>query len=143
MDIYYSSSAGAATTPDIAAEDVQRFSERSASIAYSGSWSSASYAGYAGGAVRYSTRAGSAASFTFTGTKILWYGPTGPTRGTARVSIDGTYVKTVDLQRSSFSAHVAVFGRSWTTAGRHTITIEVVGTSTHPMVAIDELVVTN
>jgi hypothetical protein len=68
-------------------------------------------------------------------------GPTGPTRGTARVFIDGAYVKTVDLRRSSFSAHVAVYSRTWTTAGRHTIRIEVVGTSTHPMVAIDEFVV--
>ena len=82
---------------------------------------SASYGGYAGGAVRYSTKAGSAASFTFTGKKVVWYGPTGPTRGTARVSIDGTYVKTVDLRRSSFSARVAVYSGSWTTAGRHTI----------------------
>ena len=71
----------------------------------------------------------------------FWYGPTGPTRGTARVFIDGRYAKTVDLRRSSFSAHVAVYSGSWATAGRHTIKIEVVGTSTHPMVAIDEFVV--
>ena len=140
MDIYYSTSTGAVTLA-APADGVQRISERSARITYSGSWSSASYGGYAGGAVRYSTKAGSTASFAFIGTKIVWYGPTGPTRGTARVFIDGRYAKTVDLRRSSFSAHVAVYSGSWATAGRHTIKIEVVGTSTHPMVAIDEFVV--
>ena len=87
------------------------------------------------------TKAGSGATLAFSGTKVVWFGPTGPTRGTARVFIDGAYVKTVDLRRSSFSAHVAVYSRTWTTAATHTIKIEVVGTSTHPMVAIDEFVV--
>jgi hypothetical protein len=141
MDIYYASATGTATSVTLA--DVRRYSDRSASITYAGSWSSASYAGYAGGTVRYSTRAGAKATFTFTGTRIVWYGPIGPTRGSARITIDGVYRKTVDLHRTSFSAHVAVYSGSWTTARQHTITIEVVGTAGHPMVAIDEFAVTN
>ena len=70
-------------------------------------------------------------------------GPVGPTRGRARVFIDGALVKIVDLQRSSFTARKAVFTRSWTTPGKHTLVIEVVGTAGHPYVAIDELAVAN
>jgi hypothetical protein len=34
-----------------------------------------------------------------------------------------------------------VFSKSWATAAAHTLVIEVVGTSGHPYVAIDELAV--
>ncbi|MEP6637869.1 MAG: transglycosylase family protein [Chloroflexota bacterium] len=116
---------------------LHRFSERSSLIAYVGTWRSASHAGYAGGAVKYSTRAGATATFTFSGRRVTWYGPVGPTRGRARILIDGTYVKTIDLYRSAFVARKAVFSRGWAAKGRHTLTIEVVGTPRHPYVAID------
>jgi hypothetical protein len=140
MTYYYASSGSVTTTAETS---THRYSEASARIAYSGSWRTASYAGYAGGAVRYATTAKATATFVFTGHKVAWYGPVGPTRGKARISIDGVYVKTVDLYRSSFTARTLAFGRSWTAATRHTLEIEVVGTSGHPMVAIDELVVTD
>ena len=132
-----------ATAADIAGATttLRRYSEKSASIVYSGTWRSASHPAYAGDAVRYSTAAGARASFGFNGTRVIWYGPVGPTRGKARVFIDGTLVKTVDLYRSSFTARKAVFSRSWATAGKHTLVIEVVGTAGHPYVAIDELAV--
>jgi hypothetical protein len=122
---------------------LRRYSERSATVAYAGTWASASYARYAGGAAKYATRAGATATFTFTGTKVIWYGPVGPTRGQARVLIDGVYVKTVNLQASSFTAHKAVFSKSWATPGKHTLVVAVVGTAGHPYVAIDEFVVAN
>jgi hypothetical protein len=132
-----------ATAADIAGAgaSLRRFSEKSASIAYSGTWRSASHRGYAGDAVRYATAAGARASFAFSGSRVIWYGPVGPTRGKARVFIDGALVKTVDLYRGSFTARKAVFSRSWTAAGKHTLVIEVVGTAGRPYVAIDELAV--
>lgn len=120
---------------------VKHFSETSGSTHYSGSWASAGHGGYAGGKVRYAKQAGASASFTFTGKRILWYGPVGPTRGQARVSIDGAYVKTVNLHRTGFDARALVYSTSFATVGKHTLTIEVVGTKGHPLVAIDELVV--
>lgn len=119
----------------------KHFSETSGSIQYSGSWASAGHGGYAGGKVRYAKQAGASASFTFTGKRILWYGPVGPTRGQARVSIDGVYVKTVNLHRAGFRARALLYSTSWTTAGKHTLTIEVVGTKGRPLVAIDGFVV--
>jgi Transglycosylase-like domain len=118
-----------------------RISEKSAGIVYAGRWKTARHHAYAGDAVRYSTSAGATATFAFTGTKVTWYGPVGPTRGKARVSIDGKVVRTVSLRRAGFSAHAALFTRSWSKLGAHTLTIEVLGTKSHPMVAIDEFVV--
>lgn len=119
---------------------LHRYSEKSARISYAGTWKSARHDGYAGDAVRYATRAGSTATLTFTGKSVTWYGPVGPTRGKARVSIDGKLVKTVDLHRSGFIAHAAVFSKTLA-KGAHTLKIEVLGTARHPMVALDEFVV--
>ena len=68
-------------------------------------------------------------------------GPAGPTRGRAKVFVDGTYVRTVGLNRGSFRARVAAFRASWPTSGEHTIRIEVAGGGDRSMVAIDEFVV--
>lgn len=122
--------------------DGQRYSERSSTITYSGTWRPARFGGYAGGAVSYASGGGATASITFTGSRIAWYGPLGPTRGTARVSLDGVVVKTIDLQRTSFKARAVLYSASWTAAGRHTLEIEVIETPGHRLVAIDELVVT-
>jgi hypothetical protein len=97
----------------------------------------AGHTAYAGDKAKYSTKAGATASFAFSGKKVIWYGPVGPTRGKARILIDGTYVKTVNLYSRSFKARKAVFSKSWSAAGAHTLVIEVVGTAGHPYVAID------
>ncbi len=113
------------------------FSERSAKVTYTGRWRSARHGLYAGDRVRYASSAGATATFSFTGRKVVWYGPLGPTRGKARIAIDGKVVRTVDLYRRSFDARAAIFSRTWSKRGAHTITITVVGSGAHPMVAID------
>lgn len=125
------------------ASSSHRYSERSSTIDYSGSWRPARHGGYAGKGVRYATNDGATASITFTGSRIAWYGPVGPTRGKARISIDGEVVKTVNLKRSSFDPSTILYSASWKTAGRHTLVIEVIATSGKGLVAIDELVVTD
>jgi len=119
----------------------RHFGERNALVTYTGGWKSARHRGYAGHTVRYATGAGATATLTFTGSRVTWYGPVGPTRGKARVSIDGTDVRTVDLHRRSFAARAALFSRSWSSSGAHTLTIAVVGSHGHAMVAVDEFVV--
>jgi hypothetical protein len=132
--------------PDVGVEartPIHRYSERSSVIDFSGSWRSARHSGYAGKAVRYATGSGATASITFTGTRIVWKGPVGPTRGKARVRIDGKAVKVVNLKRSTFEASTTIYSVSWKTAGRHTLEIEVLATPGHRPVAIDELVVSD
>ena len=134
MTIYRS----AATRPSApVASSIHRYSEKSSKITYSAGWRTAGHPAYVGDAAKYSTKAGATASFAFSGKKVIWYGPVGPTRGKARILIDGTYVKTVNLYSSSFTAHRAVFSKSWSAAGAHTLVIQVVGTAGHPYVAID------
>jgi hypothetical protein len=115
-----------------------RVGQSSTSIAYRYAWASARYWGYSGKMVKYATRYGAAATITFTGTGIAWVGPVGPTRGKARVYIDGRAVATVDLRRSTFKARAILFSRALP-AGDHTFRIVVV--SSHRPVAIDELIV--
>jgi hypothetical protein len=76
---------------------------------------------------------------TFTGTGIAWVGPIGPTRGSARVYVDGKLAGTVQLHRSAFHARQVLFQKHFATKGQHTIRI-VVARSGRP-VAIDDLIV--
>lgn len=138
----YRQAGGTDTVPAPKAAAGKRIGEGSSAITYSGSWRSARHQGYAGDKVRYATRAGATATLTFTGRKVVWYGPTGPTRGKARIYLDGTLVRTVDLHARTFDVRDVVFRKAWSSPGAHTLTIEVVGTRGRPMVAIDEFVVT-
>jgi len=125
------------STSWITADDV-RFSDTANTIAYHSAWSLASYASYSRGHVKYSSTLGATATLKFSGKGFAWVGPTGPTRGTARVYIDGVLAKTVDLRRSTFQARSVVFAKALA-AGAHTAVIKVI-TSGKP-VAIDELIV--
>jgi hypothetical protein len=73
---------------------------------------------------------------------VSWSGPVGPTRGQARVYVDGKLAATVDLFAKAFSPRKTVWSRSWPANGRHTIAIAVVGTRGRPFVAIDEFTTT-
>lgn len=115
----------------------RRVADTSGDIAYRSSWSTARYSGYSGRAVTYATRAGASATVTFTGTGFAWIGPVGPTRGTARIFVDGKAVANVDLRRSGFRARSVLYARALP-AGEHTVRIVV--TSSGRPVAIDELI---
>ena len=78
------------------------------------------------------------ATLTFTGRGVTWFGPTGPTRGRAKVYVDGKLVRTVDLRRSAFHARSAVYSKRWSSSRTHTIRVVVLGTSGRSMVAIDD-----
>jgi len=113
-----------------------------ASVHYSGRWNMASHSGYVGGQVHYSTARGATASLAFTGRTISWYGPTGPTRGRAKVLIDGAYAATVDLRASAFHPKELVYSKRFAATGKHTITIVVLATAGRPNVSIDAFAVT-
>jgi hypothetical protein len=115
-----------------------RIGDSAAAIKYAPSWKTARYWSYSGNQVRYATGAGASATFAFTGSGIAWVGPVGPTRGKAKVYIDGRYVVTVDLRRSTFQARKTLFSKALP-AGQHTLRI-VVASSGRP-VAIDNLIV--
>jgi subtilisin len=118
---------------------VKTYSEGTANATWSSGWSTVSNTKARGGKLRYATKAGSRVTFTFTGSSVAWLSRLSSTSGKARVSIDGTYVKTVDLvgattyKRVVFAADVA--------HGKHTLTIEVLGTSGRPRVDVDGFII--
>ncbi len=136
---YYRAAGGSTASPK--AEARRTASERSKAIEYTGRWRSAKHPGYGGDRVVYAKSAGASATFTFSGRKVWWNGPTGPTRGRAKVYVDGKFVRTVNLHNRSFDARATLFKIGWKSAGEHTLRIVVVGTRGHPMVAIDDFVV--
>jgi subtilisin family serine protease len=90
----------------------------------------------------YSTDAGARATLNFTGTSVAWIATRGPSRGRARVIVDGVHVTTIDLYASKTKHRQVVFSRSWDALGSHTIRIEVLGSpSSRPRVDIDALVI--
>ena len=80
---------------------------------YTGSWSSRSDSSASGRKVRTTTSAGASVEFTFTARAVGIVAPKGSTRGRVKVYVDGVYVRTVDLYRSSTQARVVVFAQSW------------------------------
>ena len=116
-------------------------SEASGRFAWSGRWSLTTYPGYLGLRAKWSNQRGASATFRFTGSRVSWIGPAGPTRGQAKVYLDGRYFKTVNMYSSRFVARRTIFTASWGSQGAHTLRIVVVGTLRHPTVAIDAMVV--
>ena len=129
-------------TPQLATNVLDRLSDRDPGIRYSGAWQVARFPAYEGGAVRYATGAGARATLTVNAHAITWIGPVGPTRGQARVYVDGKLAATVDLYAGEFAARKSLFAKSWAKDGKHTIAIKVVGTRGRPFIAIDELTAT-
>jgi hypothetical protein len=119
------------------------YTEASSRFAYHGSWSTARSSLYQGGRVKYTRTRGAYTTFTFTGKKVAWIGPVGPTRGKANVYLDGKFVRTVSQYSRTFTAQKLIFGFSWTSQKAHTLKVVALGTSGHPMVAIDSFRVTS
>ena len=121
--------------------DIHRFSEKSKAIDYRGTWERAEHTYYHGDRARQAKRKGQTATFRFTGSQGAWNGPNGPTRGKAKVYLDGQYVKTVDLYSRKFDARNRIYTKTFANSGAHTLTIKVMGTRGRPVVSIDEFVV--
>ena len=123
-----------ATGPSIT---VRGLSDRSSAVRYSSGWASASLSSYLNGEVRYTRTIGATATLRFDGRSVAWVGPVGPTRGSAKVYLDGRYLTTVSSYASTFSARRVLFAYRAGSAGSHTLTIKAVGPSSHPVVAVD------
>jgi hypothetical protein len=131
---------GAPSEPRPVVMRVRILDEASTAIVYRGTWKVAHHGGYGGDAVRYAVSRGASATVRFTGRGVAWRGPTGPTRGRAKVYVDGRYVRTVDLRRAAFDPRATLYRTTWSTIAPHSVTIVVAGASGRP-VAIDDITV--
>jgi hypothetical protein len=117
------------------------YSEASAAVRWSGSWTPTSGAGYWGGKARYATARGAAASITVSGRSIAWVGAVGPGNGVARVYVNGTLISTIDLWAPTSAPGRVVFSRTWATTATRTVRIVLDGTSGRPRVDLDGFIV--
>ncbi|MDP9352063.1 MAG: D-alanyl-D-alanine carboxypeptidase [Chloroflexota bacterium] len=103
--------------------------ESAHSTVYTGTWNMRYDSSYSGGFVRHASAAGVKAAFSFTNSSVSWVAPKGPSRGKARVYLDGVYAATVDLYASTYQAQQVIFTRTGLEASkRHTLEIRVLGT---------------
>jgi hypothetical protein len=127
-------STGVAFTPVV-------YSEGSTRVAYSGTWAVSRSSAYLGGVARYASVAGRRATITLDGFAVAWVSTAAASRGSARVYGDGVRQGTYSTYRSTTAYRRVVTGRTFTSAGRHTYRIEVVGTAGHPRVDLDSFIV--
>jgi len=118
-----------------------RYQETSSHVSYGGAWRSLTTTSASGGHERYATRKGASVTFRFTGRAFAIVSPKGPSRGNANLYIDGHYVSTVNLHRTSWTPRIVVAGRSWSTSGPHTVKLVLAGTAGHPRVDVDAFLV--
>ena len=119
----------------------KRYSESSSLATYTGSWTLAQSSRYDGGKARWATTAGRKVEYRITGRSIAWVAATGPTRGSATVWVDGVRAGSVSLYASSTSYRKVVWNKSWPDVGSHRVAFVVNGTSGHPRVDIDAIIV--
>ncbi len=72
---------------------------------------------------------------------MAWFGTQAAANGRARVLLDGVPAKEVGTNGSSTSHRRVLYRARWPQSGRHTISIEVMGTPGHPYVVVDGFVV--
>ena len=88
-----------------------------------------------------SSSAGASLTMTFTGHGIAVVAPRSPHRGSAKVYIDGVYIRTIFLWSRTTTGRQAVFTRWFAGGGSHRITLRVVGSGPHPLFRLDAFVV--
>jgi hypothetical protein len=117
------------------------YGESSASVKYSGTWSTSTSSVYWGGKAKASSQAGAKASLTFTGRSVELVSRKGPARGKAQIYVNGVLKATIDLYAASYQNQRVVWTGSWSSSATRTITVRVAGTSGRPRVDLDAFVV--
>jgi hypothetical protein len=113
------------------------YQDSHSAIRYSDSWTKSSSTAYWGGSTRRSSTTSASATFTFTGRSVAWVAPKGPTRGSARIYINGSYVESISLYSATAAPTQVVGVWKWSSVATRSISVRVRGTSGHPRVDVD------
>jgi hypothetical protein len=125
-----SSGAGLASPAHAADEGIATpgvYEETSPDLSYTGTWRALSQQASSGGAIAHASGA-AAASLSFVGSSVTWYGWKAPTAGIAEVYIDGKLHATVDNYASYIQPKTALHHAAGLGPGVHTIEIRSTGT---------------
>ncbi|CAN5557879.1 hypothetical protein BH20CHL6_BH20CHL6_08180 [soil metagenome] len=112
-----------------------------ARVSYGGDWKKQALTDASGGSVHHARVRGARAILEFTGSSVSWISTLAPVRGRARIYVDGLYVRTIDLRRTTTVTRRVVFATSWAASGGHRLEIRVAGTAGRPRVDVDAFVV--
>ena len=102
--------------------------DRSSAIRYYGTWTKSVYSLASGGSTTYAKTIGARARTTFTGRAVAIIAPVGPTRGTARVYVDGVYKASISFRATSGKSRVVMYSTSFATLGTHSIELRLTST---------------
>jgi hypothetical protein len=116
------------------------YQESTSLATYHGTWKTSSSSSYSGGKTRYATTAGAYVSFGINAKSLALVVPKGPTRGWAKIYVDGSFVKSISLNSSTTKYRQVVYARNWGSVSLHTLKVVVAGTSGHPRVDIDAMI---
>ena len=117
--------------------DAATVQDDSTTLTRSGRWRVSRSGSWSGGTTRYARRSGASISRSFTGRSVALVAPKGPTRGAARIYVDGSRVQTLHLRARHLHPRQIVFTRTWKATGAHTIRVVVVGSKHHRRVDVD------
>jgi hypothetical protein len=113
--------------------------ETLSALTWKGTWLRGESDHYSGLADRFATAAGASVTYAFTGRAIAWVTTMAPSRGVARVYVDGVLVQTIDCGTALTRFRYVAFAKTWASSGFHTLRIVVVGTAGRPRVDVDAL----
>jgi beta-glucanase (GH16 family) len=108
-------------------DSTQYVDDNSASVTYAGKWGTWSGNPGLNKTEHFSTTPGAAATFTFTGTKVWYYGHVREDLGMAEIFLDGQSVGTVDCFSSEPNYFVALYESGAIEPGQHTLQVRVTG----------------
>jgi len=111
--------------------------EAASSITYSSGWHAAPSFDFSGGGAKYATKAGTSATYSFTGRSVALVSTLSYNRGKARVYVDGSLAATIDLYSATDTFRRIVWSKAWSSSATHKVKVVVVGTAGRPRVDID------
>ncbi len=120
--------------------DARLVQQSSSAVRYTGSWTTTTAPPYSGGSIRRSSSAGASASWTVTGHAYAFVTTTGPTRGRAKVYVNGVLKATIDLRSATVVYRAQAWSIRYSTSASRTVRIVVLGTSGRPRVDVDAFV---
>jgi hypothetical protein len=108
--------------------------------ARTGTWGPRRSTAFLSGTALLGAAAGARLSWSFTGRSAALAFTRTARSGKVRVLVDGVDAGIIDLRATTTAHRQAVFARSWSGSGAHTVTIEVAGTAGRPTIISDGLV---
>ena len=105
----------------------QLVQESHGDLTYTGAWSPDADGDFSADRARFATGAGATVKYTFSGRAVAWVTQLTPDSGEVAVYIDGDLAAMVDTDADATTERFVAFTRSWSSYGKHTIRLVVVG----------------